>query len=314
MNNKMPIRIDDTMPVAQKLRNENIFIMQKSQAEHQDIRELKIAIINIMPEKESTELELLRLLSNSPLQTKITFVRLDSHKYKLVSNDYLQSYYKSFSQIKYDYFDGLMITGAPVENLEFEQVDYWQELTEIIEWAQKNVTSTMYICWASQAGLYYHYGIQKYRFNKKLFGIYKHTLHNKAEELTRGFDDEFFAPHSRYTGIRNEDILKRKELEILASSPYAGAYIVIDKENRRVFVNGHPEYSANRLKIEYYRDKKKGLNTDLPVNYFPNDDVENEPKAHWRGHANLLFSNWLNYYVYQKTPFELYQNNDLYFI
>ena len=310
----MPIRINDTMPVAEKLRKENIFIMQSAQAEHQDIRELKIAIINIMPDKESTELEFLRLLSNSPLQTKVTFIKLDSHKYKLVSKDYLQSYYKSFSQIKDDFFDGLIITGAPVENLEFEQVDYWQELTEIIDWAKTNVTSTMYVCWASQAGLYYHYGIPKYKFSKKLFGVYKHKIRNKSEELTRGFDDEFYAPHSRYTGIRNEEILKHKELEILASSPFAGAYLVVDKENRRVFVNGHPEYSAGRLRTEYFRDVKKGLDPDLPINYFPDDDVEKRPKARWRGHANLLFSNWLNYYVYQKTPFELYQNDDLYYI
>lgn len=301
----MPIRIKETMPVVGKLQDENIFLMRLNRAEHQDIRQLQIAIINIMPNKESTELQLLRLLSNSPLQTDVTFIRLKSHNYKNTSVSYLKEFYKTFDEIKNRYFDGLIITGAPVENLPFEGVDYWDELCEIMEWSKKHVTSTMHICWASQAGLYYHYGIDKYRLDRKLSGIYKHTLQNQSEQLTRGFDDEFFAPHSRYTGVRAEDILKVGGLEILAKSDEAGVYIVLDRAHSFIFVNGHPEYEAGTLASEYERDLKKGIDPDIPVNYYPDDDPSKQPKAIWRGHANLLFSNWLNYYVYQETPYDI---------
>ncbi len=302
----MPIRINDKMPVVKRLEREKIFVMTEERAAHQDIRQLKIAIINIMPEKESTELQLLRLLSNSPLQTEVTFVRLDSHRYKNVSEDYLRKYYKAFSEIRFQFFDALIITGAPLENMPFEQVYYWQELTTIMEWSKQNVTSTMYICWAAQAGLYYHYGLQKHRLPKKLSGIYEHERLLEDEELTRGFDDVFFAPHSRYTEVRSEDIRKYSNLKILAQSPTAGAYLVVDKENNRVFINGHPEYCANTLAKEYKRDLDKNLCPEIPANYYPDDDPSKEPVVLWRGHSNLLFSNWLNYYVYQITPYDLY--------
>lgn len=305
----MPIRINEKMPVVEKLWNEHIFVMPEVRASHQDIRQLKIAIVNIMPEKESTELQLLRLLSNSPLQTEVTFIRLDSHHYKNISEEYLQNYYKAFSQINSGYFDGLIITGAPVENLPFEEVDYWHELCDIMEWSREHVTSTMYICWAAQAGLYYHYGIQKHRLESKLSGIYEHKRIFEDEELTRGFDDVFLAPHSRYTGVYTEDIRRCAQLKILAQSKEAGAYLVLDKENKRIFANGHPEYSAETLKKEYFRDLKKGISPDIPVGYFPDDDPKNEPVSRWRSHSSLLFSNWLNYYVYQITPFDPFENN-----
>lgn len=304
----MPIRINENMPVVKKLEDEHIFVMPESRAVHQDIRQLHIAIVNIMPEKESAELQLLRLLSNSPLQTVVTFVRLDSHRYKNISEEYLQNYYKAFSEVSTQYFDGLIITGAPVETLPFEKVDYWRELADIMEWSREHVTSTIHICWAAQAGLYYHYGIQKYRFENKLSGIYEHKRLNEDEELTRGFDDVFLAPHSRYTGIYSEDIRKNTKLEILAESLAAGAYLILDKENKRIFVTGHPEYSADTLAKEYRRDIKKGISPVIPVNYFPNDNPENKPVFKWRSHSNLLFSNWLNYYVYQITPYDLFES------
>lgn len=308
----MPIRMNENMPVVKKLEKEHIFVMPESRAAHQDIRQLKIAIVNIMPEKESTELQLLRLLSNSPLQTEVTFVRLDSHRYKNISEKYLQSYYKAFSEVSEKFFDGLIITGAPVENLPFEQVDYWKELSDIMAWSCEHVTSSMYICWAAQAGLYYHYGIQKYRLEKKLSGIYLHNRMYEDEELTRGFDNQFFAPHSRYTGVHSKDIRKCRELNILAESPTAGAYLVLDKKNRRVFVNGHPEYSTDTLAKEYFRDLKKNVNPQIPANYFPNDDPQKPPVAKWRCHSNMLFSNWLNYYVYQVTPYNPFEDKVLY--
>ena len=298
----MPIRINDKMPVVKRLEKEKIFVMPESRAAHQDIRQLRIAIVNIMPEKESTELQLLRLLSNSPLQTEVTFIRLDSHRYKNVSEGYLQSYYKAFSEVGMQFYDGLIITGAPVENLPFEQVDYWQELTAVMEWSKEHVTSTMYICWAAQAGLYYHSGIKKYRLDTKLSGIYEHKRLIDDEELTRGFDDVFYAPHSRYTKVYGADISKCGNLEILAESPTAGVYLVLDKENKRIFVNGHPEYSADTLAKEYLRDLNKNLSPEIPVNYFPDDDPGRQPVVRWQGHSNLLFSNWLNYYVYQNMP------------
>jgi homoserine O-succinyltransferase len=306
----MPIRIKESMPVVRKLESENIFVMTEKRAVHQDIRQLKIAVINIMPKKEATELQLLRLLSNTPLQVEVTFIQLATHKYKNVSESYLNAYYKFFDEIKEMRFDGLIITGAPVENLEYEQVDYWEELAEIMEWSKTNVTSTLHICWAAQAGLYYHYGIQKYTFEHKLSGIYLHKVKRKSAKLVRGFDDEFYAPHSRYTGIHTEDIKKVPELEILAESNEAGAYIIFTKKGKQIFVNGHPEYDVNTLADEYERDTKRGLNPVLPENYFPNDNPKEKPVMKWRSHANMLFANWLNYFVYQITPYDIGQRQN----
>lgn len=301
----MPIRLQETMPVLEKLEQENIFVMASAKAEHQDIRQLRIAIVNIMPQKELTELQLLRLLSNSPLQVEVTFLRLVTHHYKNVTNDYLERYYKTFSEIRSKKFDGLIITGAPVENLEYEQVDYWDELSEIMEWSKHNVTSTMHLCWAAQAGLYYHYGIQKYSLKEKLSGIYRHYLTAAHSMLTRGFDDMFDAPHSRYTGIHAEDIYVTDGIDILAESDEAGPYIVSSKDGRHVFVNGHPEYDAGTLASEYWRDVNKGIHPNIPKNYFPDDDPQRPPIISWKAHSNLLVSNWLNYCVYQITPYEL---------
>lgn len=310
----MPIRINENMPVVSKLNEENIFIMSEYRAAHQDIRQLKIAIVNIMPQKETAELQVLRLLSNSPLQTEITFIRMDSHKYKNSTDAYLKEFYKSFSEIKSTFFDGMIITGAPVENMPFEQVDYWEEICELMRWSNTHVTSTMYICWASQAGLYYHYGLDKYRFAEKLSGVYRHRRQKVQEDLLRGFDDVFNAPHSRYTGVHSADIRKCPGLEILAESDQAGAYLILDKENRRVFVNGHPEYDADTLAKEYFRDLAKGINPRIPVNYFPDNNPDNPPLATWRCHSNLLFSNWLNYYVYQETPYNPEEISHMYHI
>lgn len=301
----MPIIIKDDMPVAGRLEEENIFVMPNERAIHQDIRHLRILIINIMPNKEATELQLLRLLSNTPLQVEPIFIRLVSHKYKNVSKRYIEEYYQTFDEVRSRRFDGLIITGAPVENLEYEQVDYWKELTEIMEWSKTHVTSTLHICWAAQAGLYYHYGIPKYTYDKKLSGIYLHRITRKSAKLIRGFDDEFYAPHSRYTGVHTEDINKREELEILAESDDAGAYIIFTKAGRQIFVNGHPEYEALTLAGEYERDTNRNLNPSVPHGYFPNNDPAKKPVMRWRSHGNMLFSNWLNYFVYQITPYEL---------
>ena len=306
--NKMPIRINEQMPVVQKLSEENIFVMAEDRAQSQDIRQLKIAVVNIMPEKEHTELQLLRLLSNSPLQVEITFIRMDSHEHKNSSDDYLQKFYKSYSEIRHDYFDGMVITGAPVEKLEFAEVDYWNEITDIMEWSKTHVTSAMFICWAAQAGLYYHYGIEKYDFDKKLSGVFRHELLSNDEEIVRGFDDIFYAPHSRHTGVKTEDLKKHSDLKIMAQSDKAGALLILDKQNSRIFVTGHAEYDPDTLSKEYFRDIKKDPNTKVPENYFPNDDPTQTPRATWRSCANLLFSNWLNYYVYQITPYDLYKD------
>jgi len=300
----MPIRLKDEMPVIDALKDENIFVMAEKRASTQDIRELKIAIINIMPDKERTELQLLRLLSNSPLQTKVTFLRLDSHNYKHVQEDYLQKYYRPFSQRQDRYYDGMIITGAPVENIPFDQVDYWDELREILDWSAAHVTSTMFICWASQAAFFHFHGIDKHPLKEKLSGVYEHKLLVHNEDLTRGFDDVFYAPHSRYTGVSADEIRKDPNLRILAESDEAGAYLVTDVRGKHVFVNGHPEYSPDTLSREYFRDVGKGLNPKVPKNYFPNDDPNQIPQSKWRGHANLLFSNWLNYCVYQTTPYQ----------
>ena len=301
----MPIRIDQSMPVAQRLEAEQIFVMPESRAATQDIRELEIAILNLMPNKEDTELELLRLLSNSALQVRPTFLRLDSHQYKHTSEAYLQRYYKPFSAVRQRSFDGLIVTGAPVETMPFEQVDYWQELTELLDWSEQHVTATMFLCWSAQAGLYHFYNINKYELPAKLSGIYSHRTMYREEVLTRGFNDVFHAPHSRYTGILHQDIEHHPELTILAESDVAGVYLVHDKAMHRLFVTGHPEYSRATLANEYIRDIKRGLNPSVPVRYFPNDNPAGIPLFQWKAHAYLLFANWLNYEVYQITPYHL---------
>ncbi|WP_295157937.1 homoserine O-succinyltransferase [uncultured Ruminococcus sp.] len=299
----MPLRLKETLPVIEKLKKENIFAMTEERASHQDIRELKIAILNLMPDKENTEQQLLRLLSNSPLQIDVTFIRLVSHKYKNTPLSYLLKNYLPFYQIEHKYYDGLIITGAPVEKLGFEDVDYWGELTSILEWSRIHVTSTLHLCWAAQAGLYYHYGVNKFDYDKKLSGIYEHIVTDPTNELVRGFDRNFYAPHSRYTGISREDIDNVSELSVIAEGAETGAYIISDG-GKNIFVNGHPEYDLYRLAEEYIRDTDKGLEPDIPVNYFPDDDPSKEPVSRWISASSLLFSNWLNYFVYQITPYE----------
>lgn len=301
----MPIRVPDKLPATAQLRNENIFVMSERKAMHQDIRPLKIVIVNLMPTKITTETQLLRLLSNSPLQVEIDFLKMKSHASKNTSYKHLEAFYKTFDEIKRSKYDGMIITGAPVENMEFEEVDYWDELVEIMEWSKTNVTSTLHICWAAQAGLYYHYGIPKYHLDKKCSGVFLHKVNRKTAKLVRGFDNYFYAPHSRHSEVRAEDIKKVKSLEILADSKEAGVYIVFTKGGRRIFVTGHSEYDINTLKDEYFRDLDKGMNPEIPKNYFPNDDPTKKPVAKWRAHASLLFSNWLNYFVYQITPYDI---------
>ena len=301
----MPIRINEQMPVVKRLEEEQIFVMHESRAASQDIRELEIAVLNIMPDKEDTELQLLRLLSNTPLQVKPTFLRLDSHLYKHVTEDYLQKYYRPFSAVKDRCFDGLIITGAPVETMPFEEVDYWNELVELMDWADHHVTAVMHLCWSAQAGLYHHYGIQKHLLPSKLSGVYSHRTIYREEPLTRGFNDVFHAPHSRYTGLLKEEVQRHHELDILAESDVAGIYLIHDRERRRLFVTGHPEYSRATLANEYTRDVAKGIHPAVPVRYFPNDHPAGVPLFQWKAHANLLFANWLNYEVYQVTPYHL---------
>lgn len=301
----MPIKIPDKLPATSQLRKENIFVMSEKKAMHQDIRPLKIVIVNLMPTKIATETQLLRLLSNSPLQIEIDFLQMDSHQSKNTPTEHLLAFYKTFDEIKSSKYDGMIITGAPVENLEFEDVDYWEELTQIMDWSKTHVTSTLHICWAALAGLYYHYGIPKYPLEKKCSGVFKHKVNRRTAKLVRGFDSEFYAPHSRFQEVRREDIKKVKELEVLCDSQEAGVYIVFTKGGRSIFVTGHSEYDADTLKEEYFRDLEKGKNPDIPKHYFPNDDTTKKPMVHWRSHANLLFSNWLNYFVYQITPYDI---------
>lgn len=301
----MPIKIPDSLPATKQLRNENIFVMSETKAMHQDIRPLKIAIVNLMPTKITTETQLLRLLSNSPLQVEIDLLDMASHKSKNTPDNHLKAFYKKFTDIKDSKYDGMIITGAPVENLDFTEVDYWNELQEIMEWSKTHVTSTFHICWAAQAGLYYHYGIPKYSLPKKCSGVFKHKVKRSTAKIVRGFDSEFYAPHSRYTEVKAEDIKKVKELEILAESDEAGVYIVFSKGGRQVFVTGHSEYDATTLADEYNRDLQKGINPDIPANYFQDNNPKKPPVVRWRSHANLLFSNWLNYFVYQITPYDI---------
>lgn len=301
----MPIKIPNNLPACEILTNENIFVMDEDRAYKQDIRPLKIAILNLMPLKVVTETQLLRVIGNSPLQVEVELLYPSSHKPKNTSEEHLLSFYKVFDEVKDKKYDGLIITGAPVENLEFEEVNYWEELTEIMEWSKHNVFSTLHICWASQAGLYYHYGIKKYKLKEKLFGVYKHTVNKKNVKLLRGFDDEFYVPHSRYTEIRHEDIIRVNDLEILSEADEAGVYIVKSKGSRNIFVTGHSEYDVDTLHCEYHRDLNKGLNISIPKNYYRNETCEDDIVVKWKAHANLLFSNWLNYYVYQETPYDL---------
>ncbi|MDD6484144.1 MAG: homoserine O-succinyltransferase [Clostridiales bacterium] len=301
----MPIRIPDKLPATKQLRNENIFVMSETKAMHQDIRPLRLVIVNLMPTKITTETQLLRLLSNSPLQVEIDFLQMDTHSSKNTPAEHLITFYKTFDQIKDSRYDGMIITGAPVENLPFEEVDYWPELVKIMEWSKTHVTSTLHICWAALAGLYYHYGVPKYALPEKCSGIFPHKVNRRTAKLVRGFDNIFYAPHSRHSTILREDVCNVKELEILAESSEAGVYIVFTKGGRRIFVTGHAEYDANTLKDEYFRDLERGLNPKIPKNYFPKDDPTKRPVVRWRSHANLLFSNWLNYFVYQITPYDI---------
>ncbi len=301
----MPIVIPESLPAFETLSEENIFIINEERSIHQDIRPLEIVIVNLMPTKIETETQLLRLLGNSPLQVNITLLKTNSYVSKNTSEDHLSSFYNVFDDIKDKRFDGMIITGAPIETLQFEDVDYWNELEKIMEFSKTSVTSTFHICWGAQAGLYYHYGIHKYPLKKKMFGIYKHTLNNPKNKLFRGFDEVYNAPHSRYTEIKKEDIDKVDDLEILSESEESGVYVVASKNMKQIFVTGHSEYDKNTLKKEYMRDKEKGLEIELPINYFKNDDPNLEPIVTWKSHAHLIFSNWLNYCVYQETPFEL---------
>jgi homoserine O-succinyltransferase len=301
----MPLNIPDKLPAIKILQEENIFVMRETAAIHQDIRPLKILILNLMPVKITTETHILRLLSNTPLQVEITLLHTTDHVSKNTSIDHLKAFYKTFRQIRSHKFDGMIITGAPIEHLAFEEVDYWRELREIMDWSKHHVTSTMFICWGAQAGLYHYYKIPKYPLPRKMFGVFTHLVNNPRIPLVRGFDEEFLAPHSRHTEIRREDIEKVGELEIVSESPEAGVYIVINHEGRQIFVTGHSEYDPNTLKDEFDRDVKKGLQIELPVNYFPGDDPLKPPMVRWKSHANLLYYNWLNYYVYQATPYNI---------
>ena len=299
----MPIRIPDSLPATSVLEGENIFVMTEHRALHQDIRPLNLLILNLMPTKIVTEVQLLRKLSNTPLQIHVELLQTRSHISQNTDAGHLESFYTTFDQIRDNRYDGMIITGAPVENLEFEDVDYWEELCTIMEWSRSHVHSTFHICWGAQAGLYYHYGIDKRSLPKKLFGIFEHQIARKRSPLFRGFDDTFFAPHSRYTEVALEDILANPELELLATSEEAGVFGVKSSDNRRFFVFGHPEYDPDTLALEYFRDVNKGLDIDVPANYFPDNDPTKPPVVRWRSAAQLLYTNWLNYYVYQTTPY-----------
>ncbi|MDD3654332.1 MAG: homoserine O-succinyltransferase [Desulfotomaculaceae bacterium] len=301
----MPVKIPDNLPAAEVLNNENIFLMGENRAFTQDIRPLRIAVLNLMPLKSVTETQLLRLLSNTPLQLEIVLLHPETHTSKNTPEEHLANFYHTFTEIRQQRFDGMIITGAPVEQLEYEELSYWEELQEIMDWTRHNVYSTLHICVGAQAGLYHHYGVPKYPLDQKLFGVFTHTCNRRNVPLLRGFDDEFYVPHSRHSEIRREDIDKVDDLEILSESPEAGVYIVSSKDGRLIFVTGHSEYDALSLKTEYERDLKKGLKISVPRNYFPNDDPTKPPIVRWRSHANLLFTNWLNYHVYQETPYDL---------
>ena len=299
----MPIKIPESLPASATLESENIFTLTEHRAVTQDIRPLRILLLNLMPTKVVTETQLARLLGNSPLQIELELIMTTSRESRNTSREHMLSFYKTFDDVRDQHFDGMVITGAPVEQMEFEQVDYWDELCAIMEWSKTHVTSTFHICWGAQAGLYYHFGIRKIPLEKKLFGVFEHTVERRSSMLLRGFDDTFFVPHSRHTTISRADVEAVPQLKILASSPEAGIYAIATDKGRQIFITGHSEYDAETLKLEYERDKKAGLPIDVPKNYFPNDDDTKPPRVTWRSHANLIYTNWLNYYVYQRTPY-----------
>ena len=301
----MPIRIPDNLPAFRTLLKENIFVMESDRALEQDIRPLKIGIVNLMPTKIETETQLLRLLSNTPLQVDITLIYTETYLPKNTSWEHLKNFYTTFDKVKEQYFDGIFITGAPVEKLEFEEVNYWHELCDIMEWTKSHAFCTVHICWGALAGLYYHYGLQKHPLEKKLFGVFPHKVNTFNHPLMKGFDDVFFVPHSRYTEVKMEEIDLVSELAVLAYSDEAGAYIIADRNDRQIFITGHAEYDRDTLKNEYLRDVEKGLEIDVPKNYFPHNDPKQIPLVSWRGHASLMYSNWLNFCVYQVTPYDL---------
>lgn len=301
----MPVNIPVTLPAVEALRKENIFVMDSDRASTQEIRPLKIVILNLMPVKITTETDLIRLLSNTPLQIELDLLQLDSHTSRNTPIEHMMNFYKKFDVISKSNYDGMIITGAPVEHLEFEQVDYWPEMVKIMDWAKHHVTSTIFICWAAQAGLYHYYGVPKYPLNEKMFGVFEHHCHEPQNPIFRGFDDVFFVPHSRHTEVKAEDIKLNPELTILSESPESGVYMVTARNGREFFITGHSEYSRMNLHNEYIRDLSKGLEIQIPRNYYPQDNPENEPEVRWRSHANLLFTNWLNYFVYQETPYNL---------
>ena len=310
----MPIKTQNDLPAKEILENENIFVMDENRAISQNIRPLEIIVLNLMPIKQDTELQLLRGLSNTPLQIDVTFLQMSSHVSKNTSASHIKKFYQTFEEVKNNNYDGMIITGAPVEKLDFEEVNYWDELTTVMEWSKKHVTSTIHICWGAQAGLYYHYGIKKELLPRKLSGVYKHRVMNRKEPLVRGFDDVFMAPHSRYTQASRQQIIDNPRLKVLADSDEAGIYIVLGDGGKEIFVMGHPEYDRLTLDQEYKRDIDKGIEPDLPVNYYPDDDCNRKPLLSWRSHANNLYTNWLNYYVYQITPYDLNESYDNYCI
>ena len=299
----MPIKIPESLPARRTLESENIFTITERRAVTQDIRPLRILLLNLMPTKIVTETQLARLLGNSPLQIELELIMTRGHQSKNTSAEHMLAFYKTFDDVRSQHFDGMIITGAPVEQMPFEAVDYWDELCGIMEWSKTHVTSTLHICWGAQAGLYYHFGIGKKPLDKKLFGVFAHRVERKTSMLLRGFDDTFFVPHSRHTTVDRADVEAVLELKILAASPEAGIYAIATDKGRQIFITGHSEYDADTLRLEYERDKNAGLPIDVPVNYFPDDDPTREPKVTWRGHANLIYQNWLNYYVYQRTPY-----------
>lgn len=301
----MPLNIPDKLPAIEILKQENIFVIDISRASTQDIRPLKIAFLNLMPIKITTETDLIRVLSNSPLQVELEFIKLKSHTSKNTSIEHMKAFYTEFSEIKKHKFDGLIVTGAPVEQMEFEEVTYWNEITEIFDWAKTNVQSSFFICWSAQAALYHYYGIPKYGLDKKMFGVFEHTVNDSKNPIFRGFDDVFYAPHSRHTEVRSEDFKSISDLEILSESDESGVYMAMARNGREFFVTGHSEYSPDTLDTEYKRDVAKGLPIEIPRNYYQDNDPSKQPVVRWRSHANLLFTNWLNYFVYQETPFDI---------
>lgn len=301
----MPVNIPDTLPAIELLKEENIFVMHKSKAEHQDIRPLRIAVLNLMPLKITTETDLIRLLSNTPLQIELDFIKIKGHTPKNTPVSHMEAFYKEFDDIKHSKYDGMIVTGAPVETLDFEEVTYWSEIKEIFDWAEEKVTSSLFICWAAQAGLFHYYDVNKYMLPKKIFGVFKHEVREPQLPIFRGFDDFYYAPHSRYTEVIEKDIASVDDLIILAVAEEAGVNMVLSKNGKQLFITGHSEYSPLTLDQEYRRDLSKGLDVGMPQNYYKNNDPSLGPEVRWRGHANLLFNNWLNYYVYQATPYSL---------